>query len=142
VPRVGANEERIMIRLLVSGVLHLLANAVGLALAALLLSGFSISTLAFVAVVVVFTIVEVVLGPFVFKIALKNLPALSGGIALVTTFVGLLITNLVSEGLTINGITTWVVAVLIVWLGGVLGAVVLPLVLFKNVLEQRRGSPA
>ncbi len=66
--------------------------------------------------VLLFTAVEVLLGPFVLKMAVQYAPALRGGIALVTTFLGLLVTTWLTDGLRIEGITTWVLAPLIVWL--------------------------
>lgn len=127
-----------MLRFLASVVLHLLANAVGVALAAWLLDGFSVTAAAFVGVVILFTLIEVVLDPLVLKISLQYAPVLRGGVALVSTLVGLIITTLISDGLTINGATAWVVGTLIVWLGGVLAALLLPLFIFKSVREERK----
>ena len=127
-----------MLRFLASVVLHLLANAVGVALAAWLLDGFSVTTAAFVWVVILFTVIEVVLDPLVLKISLQYAPALRGGVALVSTLVGLIVTTLISDGLVIDGLTAWVVGTLIVWLGGVLAALLLPLFIFKSVREQRK----
>jgi putative membrane protein len=131
-----------MLRFLASVVLRLLANAVGVALAAWLLDGFSVTTAAFVWVVILFTVIEVVLDPLVLKISLQYAPALRGGVALVSTLVGLIITTLISDGLVINGLTAWVVGTLIVWLGGVLAALLLPLFIFKSVREQRKEGNA
>ena len=128
-----------MVRLLASTVLHLLANAVGLLIASLALSGFSVTLTAFVIAVLIFTVVEVVLDPLVVKISLQYAPALRGGVALVTTLVGLVVTTLITDGLTISGATAWVVGTLIVWLGGVLAALVLPLFLFRSVLREGEG---
>lgn len=127
-----------MLRFLASVVLHLLANAVGVALAAWLLDGFSVTAAAFVGVVILFTLIEVVLDPLVLKISLQYAPVLRGGVALVSTLVGLIITTIISDGLTINGATAWVVGTLIVWLGGVLAALLLPLFIFKSVREERK----
>jgi hypothetical protein len=127
-----------VLRFLASVVLHLLANAVGVALAAWLLDGFSVTAAAFVGVVILFTLIEVVLDPLVLKISLQYAPVLRGGVALVSTLVGLIITTLISDGLTINGATAWVVGTLIVWLGGVLAALLLPLFIFKSVREERK----
>jgi hypothetical protein len=127
-----------VLRFLASVVLHLLANAVGVALAAWLLDGFSVTTAAFVWVVILFTVIEVVLDPLVLKISLQYAPALRGGVALVSTLVGLIVTTLISDGLAIDGLTAWVVGTLIVWLGGVLAALLLPLFIFKSVREQRK----
>jgi uncharacterized membrane protein YvlD (DUF360 family) len=123
-----------MIRLLLRTVLALLGNALGLWVASLVLDDMSISGAAFVIAVVIFTVLTVVLQPLITKIAVQNAPALQGSSALVTTFLGLLITELVSDGLTIDGALTWVLATVIVWLGALLAGVLLPLFLFKKHL--------
>jgi putative membrane protein len=129
-----------MLRFLAAVVLRLLANAVGLAFAAWLLDGFSVSAAAFIGVVIVFTLIEVVLDPLILKMSLQYVPALRGGVALVTTLVGLIVTTLISDGLTINGATAWIVGTLIVWLGAVIAALILPLFVFKSVREQRKAD--
>ena len=129
-----------MVRLLASAVLHLIGNAIGLVVASLILSGFSINGAAFVIALLIFTVVEVVMGPLITKIALKNAPSLLGGIALVTTFVGLLVTDIVSSGLSISGATTWILATLIVWLGALIAGILLPLVLFRKVMQNAKSD--
>jgi len=129
-----------VLRLLAAVVLRLLANAAGLLIAAAVLDGFSVTATAFVWVVVLFTLVEVVLDPLVLKISIQYAPVLRGGVALVTTLIGLVVVVLVSDGLRIDGATAWVVGTLIVWLGGVLAAFILPLFLFKKVRQERKAS--
>ena len=131
-----------MIRFLASVALHLLANAAGLLIASLVLPGFHIEVLGFVVSVLLFTAVEVLLGPFVLKMAVQYAPALRGGIALVTTFLGLLVTTWLTDGRRIEGITTWVLAPLSGWLCVLLAAILLPMVLFKNVLAEARDRRA
>jgi putative membrane protein len=127
-----------MVRFLASVALHLLANAAGLAIAAVVLDGFDIEVIGFVVSVLLFTAVEVLLGPFVLKMAIRYVPALRGGIALVTTLLGLLVTTWLTDGLRIEGLSTWILAPLIVWLCVLLAAILLPMVLFKNVLGEAR----
>ena len=115
--------------------LSVLANAVGLIVASLILDGFSIDGPAFVIAVLIFTAASTLLGPFIAKQAMRNAPYLMGGIALVTTLVSLLITTLISDGISIDGIVTWVTATFIIWLFGVIASVILPLFLFKKTLE-------
>jgi putative membrane protein len=125
-----------MMRLIATIVLELAANAVGLLAASWLLPGFSINIVGFVIVLAIFTVVKFIAGPLMLKMSLQYVKALSGGVALVTTFVGLLITTLLTDGLVITGVSTWIISTLIVWLFGVLAAVVLPLFLFKKVLSE------
>jgi putative membrane protein len=123
-----------MIRLLASLILHLLANAIGIAVAAILLSGFSITVSAFIFAVLIFSLVEVFVDPLLTRTAENNIPALRGGVALVTSFIGLLVTSFVSDGVNISGASTWLFAPLIIWLFALLASVVLPLFLFKKTL--------
>jgi len=127
-----------MPRFLAQMSLSLLANALALLAASMLLTGFAINGLAFVVAVCIFTAATVILEPLITKIARQNAPYLLGGIALVTTFVGLLVTTLVTDGLSITGIGTWVVATLVIWLAAVLAGLVLPRFLFKETLGDHR----
>ena len=129
-----------MLRLIAVTVVELVANAIGLLVAKWLLPGFAIDLRSFVIVVALFTAVRFILAPLIFKLSFRYVRALTGGIALVTTFVGLLVTTWLTDGLVITGFATWVIATLIVWLFGVIAVLVLPLVIFKKVLAQRSGS--
>lgn len=129
-----------MILLLARLVLNVLANAVGLIAAAVLLEGFSISGTAFVIAVAIFSITTTVLGPLIIKIALTNAPFLVGGIALVTTLVGLIVTNLVSDGISITGLNTWIIATLVVWIFAIIGNLLLPLIIFRKTFQQRKAK--
>ena len=92
-----------MTRMLATVALALLSNAIGLFLAMLLLTGFSIDLTAFVTAVVLFTVAAVIAEPLLTKLSKENLPALTGGVALVTTFVGLFLTSLLVEGMKTGG---------------------------------------
>ncbi|MCT8160904.1 hypothetical protein [Pseudoruegeria sp. SHC-113] len=129
-----------MVKMMISAAFTTLANAVGLLLAWLLLPNFSIDFVSFVIVVLLFTVITVVAGPLLTKMSLKNLPALQGGVALVTVFVGLVITNLILPGLTIGGIANLLAATLLVWLGSLIAAIVLPMYLFKETLEKHNAK--
>lgn len=125
-----------MIRFLARTALTLLGNAIGLMVAALLLPGFHIDLLGFVFSVLFFTGVELLLEPFVLSMAIRYMPALRGGIALVTTLVGLALTTIFTSGLSIDNLTTWLLAPLIIWLTVVVAGIVLPLFLFKKILGE------
>ena len=121
-----------MIRLLISAALHLAANAVGLLIADLVLDDMSVEWEAFIVAVAFFTLVEVILGPLITKMALTSAPAFLGGIALVTTLVGLIITDIIFDGFSIEGFGTWLAATVIVWLGGLIAALILPLIFLRK----------
>lgn len=127
-----------MVRLFVSTLIHLAANAVGLLVADLVLDGMSLSLGAFVFAVVLFTVVEVVAGPLLTKMAVTKVEALRGGVALVTTAVGLFVTTLVVDGFDIEGVETWIAAIVIVWLAALLAALLLPVLLVKRGVESAR----
>ena len=82
-----------------------------------------------------------ILAPLIFKLSFKYARAITGGIALVTTFVGLLVTTWLTSGLVISGAGTWLAATLIVWLFGVVAVLVLPMVIFKKALARRPSAP-
>ena len=124
-----------MVRLLVSALLHTIANAVGLLVASALLDDFTMTTQGFLFATLLFTVIEVVAGPLMLKIALTNVPTLTGGIALVTTLVGLIITDIFVEGFDINGASTWIGATVIIWLAALLAGLILPLIVFKKVMS-------
>lgn len=127
-----------MIRLLATLTLSLLSDAVGLLAATLLLDDFSIDATGFVVAVLIFALTTTIFGPLIMKIALTNAPYLMGGIALITTLIGLVVTNIFVDGMTVSGLSTWVIATLIVWLFSILGSVLLPLVIFKKTLQKHK----
>lgn len=132
-----------MIRLLVRALILLIAAAIGLLVAVSVVDGMSVSATSFIVVVVLFAVIQSVLAPFFARIAHRNAPALLGGVGLITTFVSLLITSWVSDGLTISGTSAWIEATLIVWIVTMLAALIVPVVLVKLGLQaaaDRRSS--
>lgn len=127
-----------MIRLLARLTLNVLSNAVGLIAAAWLIDGFTINSIAFVTAVLIFSISTFVLGPLIVKIALSSASYLMGSISLITILVGLIITTLVSDGISISGINSWILATIVIWIFSVIGNIVLPLILFKKVLDKNK----
>jgi len=127
-----------MVRLIATIVLTLLGNALGLLVASWLLQGFNVSLSGFLWSIVFFTIAQLILTPFVLSMSMKYLPALRGGIALVTTLVVLFLTTLFTSGVEIVGVVDWILAPLIIWLTTVLAGVLLPLFIFKKALQSRK----
>jgi uncharacterized membrane protein YvlD (DUF360 family) len=128
-----------MIRLIVRTGVMLLANAVGLIVASLVFSGFDIDVMSFIFAVVVFTVAAALMTPFLASSFRRNQnsSSLLGGVALISTFVALVITDLLSDGLTISGIGTWIGATVVVWLVSVLALFVLPFLGLKKYLDNR-----
>lgn len=114
-----------MTRSLIRLVLVLVGNALGLWIAALVLDDVSVSGAAFIVAVVIFTVLEFVLQPLVVKLAEDHAPALERVTSLITTFVALVLTAILSEGLEVDGVLAWVLATLIVWLATMIAGFVL-----------------
>lgn len=129
-----------MIRLVVRTVIVLAGNAVGLIVASLVLDGFSIDVTGFIVSLVIFTIAVALMTPFLASTMRRNqsTSAALGGVALISTFVALLITDLLSDGLSISGIGTWIAGTVIVWLGSLVAVFVLPYLGLKKYLQESR----
>ena len=102
-------------RLLLRIGLAVAANAVALLVAGALLDGVEINASGFVLAVVIFSIASFLITPIVTWVVIRRARALIGVVALVSTFVVLLVTDLLSDGFSIEGATDWILAVLIVW---------------------------
>jgi hypothetical protein len=127
-----------MIRFLIRTAIFFLSALVGLAVADLILDGFRIDVGSYIFVAVIFALLQGILSPLILKMVHKNANAFIGGVGLVSTFVALFITNIISDGLTITGVATWILATLIVWLAGAIAAFVLPFFMAKKVVDERR----
>lgn len=103
-------------RLAVRIVLAVVANAIALLIAAAVLDGVRIDATGFTFAVIVFSIGSLILRPLVAWIVLRRMRALLGIIAFVTTFVLLLVTDLLSDGFQVEGALDWVLATVIVTL--------------------------
>jgi hypothetical protein len=132
-----------MVRLLIRVVISLVTAALGLLLAAWLLPDFHIESGGFLVAIVVFTIAQAVLAPFIFNLARQYASAILGGIGLVSTLVALLIASLFPGGIRVDGFVAWILATLIVWIVTALGTWLLGLLFLKerasNRSEARKG---
>jgi putative membrane protein len=129
---------RRMVRLLISVAIRLAANAVGIIVATVFLSGMSINAAGFLTAIVIFTVVQLVADPLMTKISLTHVPVLRGGVALVTVLIGLIVTVAIGDGLHISGIGTWLAATVIVWLAALVAALLIPVVFVKRRVADRR----
>jgi uncharacterized membrane protein YvlD (DUF360 family) len=116
--------------------LVLAGNALGLWITSLLLDDdMSISGTAFIIAVVIFTVLTLVLEPIVSRLTEKYVDILSGGTALITTALALILTAWISDGLSIDGIGTWLLATVIVWLVTAILGVVLVRLFVKDTAK-------
>jgi len=129
-------------RFLISTLMKMAANAIGLLIAAWALDKMHIDGWSFISVVVAFTIIDIIVSPLVLSMTVKNGSALAGGVALVSTFVSLLICDIIFDALSISGATTWIAAVVITWLASVIAIVLLPFILVKFGIDTRKEKQA
>jgi hypothetical protein len=127
-----------MVRLVVRLVVAVLANAIGLVVAALVLDDMALSTSGFLLALIVFTAVQVIVLPALQKAAIKRSEALAGGSALFAVLIALIVADVVSDGVSISGFVTWVLATVIVWAAVLLAGILLPATIFKRWLRERR----
>ncbi len=126
-----------VIRLLVRTAVLLAANAVGLIVANLVLSGMDLDVSAFFIALVIFTVAVALMQPFLMSSMRRRgaSAAALGGVALIATLIALIVTDLVSDGLSIDGVGTWIAATVIVWAASLLAAFILPFLGLKKYLE-------
>lgn len=127
-----------MIRLLVRTLIALAGNAIGLIVAAAVLDGVDLDATSFLVAVVIFTVVFALIQPFLAVQLRRAGSAALGGVALIATLVSLIVTDLLSKGLSISGIGTWIAATVIVWVVALLAVFILPFLGLKKYLEERR----
>jgi uncharacterized membrane protein YvlD (DUF360 family) len=127
-----------VIRFLIRVLIYFLSAFVGILVADLLLDGLEVQTSAYFEVAAIFAVVQAILSPMITNTVTRNAGAFSGGVGIVSTLVALIVTDLISDGMTVDGIGNWILAALIVWLAGAIAAFILPFFLVKKVVEERR----
>ncbi|CDO33207.1 phage holin family protein [Mycolicibacterium porcinum] len=121
-----------MIRFLLRIAIFLGSAALGLLVAAWLVPGVSVSAWGFVATVVIFAVAQAILSPFFLKMASRYASAFLGGIGLISTLVALILASVLTRGLSISGIGSWIAATVVVWLVTAVATVVLPALFLKQ----------
>jgi uncharacterized membrane protein YvlD (DUF360 family) len=127
-----------VIRLIVRTAIALVGNAVGLIVAALLLDRMHVNVGGFFLAVIIFTVVLALLQPFFASQLQRRGSAAAGGVSLIATFAALVITDIVSNGVSISGVGTWVLATVIVWAASLIAVFILPFFGLKKYLRERR----
>jgi putative membrane protein len=127
-----------VIRLLVRLVIAFVSNAIGLIVAAAVLDGMSLDATGFIVAVVVFTVVFALMQPFLASQLQRRNNAALGGVSLIASLIALIVTAIVSDGLSINGLSGWIGAAVIVWAGALLAAFILPFLGLRKYLDERR----
>jgi uncharacterized membrane protein YvlD (DUF360 family) len=127
--------EDLMIRMLIRVAVALLGAAIGFVVAAVVLDDMKLSGAAFLIAVVIFVVLTAVLHPLIEKIGDERASIISAGSSLITTLLALLLTDLLSDGLSIDGVVTWILAALIVWPCTALASWILLRMFIKNARE-------
>ena len=94
-----------MIRFLIRVGIALLGAAIGFIVAAAVLDDMTLDGAAFVIAIGIFVVLTAVLEPLIEKIGDEHLSIIAMFSSLITTFLALLITELVSDGLNITGVS-------------------------------------
>ena len=105
--------------------LSLLGNALGLLIAAVVLDDMSVEAAPFVLAVVIFSVLSFILTPAIEKAGEKSTEGLQSLSALISTALALWLTDLISDGVKIAGVGTFLLATVIVWLSTVIIGVIL-----------------
>lgn len=126
-----------MIRFLLRIAIFLGSSAIGLLVAAWLVPGVSVSAWGFITAVVIFAVAQGILSPFFLKMASRYASAFLGGIGLVSTLVALVLASVLTHGLSIRGIGSWIAATVVVWVVTAVATVVLPALFLKKKVASK-----
>ena len=121
-----------MIRFLLRTAVFLGSAAIGLLVAAWLVPGVSVRPAGFIVAVVIFAAAQAILSPFFLKMASRYASAFIGGIGLVSTLAALFLASVLTHGLSIRGIGSWVAATVVVWLVTALATLLLLMLVLKQ----------
>ena len=128
-----------MIRFLINLVVYFLSALVGIIVADLIFPGFSVKVgFSYFVVAGIYAIIQAILSPLVRSMTERKAKSFMGGVGLISTFIALFLTSLISGYFSIDGIGTWIGATIVVWLFGAIAAWILPFFLVKRVVDERR----
>jgi hypothetical protein len=127
-----------MLRMLASIVVSLVVSAVALLVAAALLDGFHIGTVTFPILVIEFAVILLIARLALETVVDKHAHILSSFVGLIGAFVALVVTDAVSDGLSIDGVSTWILATLIVWAGMLIAGLLFGAAIFRRIAGEER----
>ena len=88
----------------------------------------------------IFTVADILFSPLINQVASTRAPVLLGSTSLISTLIALILTTLISDGLSISGLSTWILATIIIWIVALVLRLVLPYVIFKKTLAKRAAA--
>jgi hypothetical protein len=121
-----------MRQILLRAVVLLGSWAIGLLVAAWVVPGVSVSLPGFIVAVVLFSVAQTILSVSILKLPRAYASLLLGGTGLALTLVALSLASVLTHGLTIRGIASWIAATIVVWLVTTVGAISLPEALVRG----------
>ena len=121
-----------MIHLLLRVLVFLGSAAIGLIAANWLVPGVELHLSGFLVAVVIFAVAQAILSPFFLKMASRYASAFLGGIGLVSTLVALILASVLTDGLSIRGIGSWIAGTVVVWLVTAVATLLLPMLVLKK----------
>jgi uncharacterized membrane protein YvlD (DUF360 family) len=128
-----------MVRFLVNLCVYMLAAAIGLVVADVLLDSVSISyPTAFITAALLFGLIQALISPLLAQVTERNASALTGGVGIISALIALIITATINSGLSITGLSGWILAAVVVWLASMIAGFLLGLVVAKKVIKEVR----
>jgi hypothetical protein len=119
-------------QILLRAVLVLASWAIGLLVVAWIVPGVSLSVPSFIVAVVVFAVAQAILSLSILKLPHQYASVLLGGTGLALTIVALILASVLTRGLTIDGMASWLATTVVVWLVTTIGAITLPELLIRD----------
>jgi Mycobacterial 4 TMS phage holin, superfamily IV len=115
-----------MRQLLLRAVVLLASWAIGLLVVVWIVPGVWLSVPGFIVAVVVFAVMQAILSLSILKVPHRYLSLLLGGTGLALTIAALTLASILTRGLTIDGMASWLASTVVVWLVTTIGAITLP----------------
>lgn len=121
-----------MRQVLLRAVVLLASWAIGLLIAAWIVPAVLLSVSGFIVAVVVFAFTQAVPSLWILKLPHSYASLLLGGTGLALTIVALIFASVLTRGLTIDGMASWLATTVVVWLVTTIGAIALPELLVRD----------
>ena len=119
-------------QILLRAVVLLASWAIGLLVAAWIVPGVSLSVPGFIVAVMVYAVTQAILSLSILKLPHRYASLLLGGTGLALTIVALILASVLTHGLTIDGMASWLATTVVVWLVTTIGAITLPELLIRD----------
>jgi hypothetical protein len=118
--------------ILLRSVVLLASWAIGLLVAGWIVPGVWLSVPGFVVAVVVFAVTQASLSMSILKLPHRYASLFLGGTALVLTILALVLASMLTHGVTIDGVESWLATTFVVWLVTTIWAITLPELLIRH----------